>query len=170
MIRLMRNKDGKFETFEFKPRAINRFEDYNPSEEAYRKASICRNCKIMERVFSKGHLESWEIWPYPDEQCEFYCEAHRIFDGDTGNGVIIDECPHYEKFLSDEDLYKAYLQSDVWKAKRRRIIEQSDYRCARCGSAINLNVHHITYERLFFEDDEDLVCLCKNCHEQLHNL
>lgn len=76
-------------------------------------------------------------------------------------------CPHYEK---DQrvNVYYDYLKSDIWKTKRRRLIEKAGLRCQICGSATNLNVHHITYDRLLHEDDEDLIVLCNSCHEKAH--
>lgn len=37
-----------------------------------------------------------------------------------------------------------------------------------CGTSKNLNIHHMTYERLGNEDFNDLVYLCKDCHSNLH--
>lgn len=65
--------------------------------------------------------------------------------------------------------YEEYLDSEEWQTKRRLRLQMDGYRCQMCGSAINLQVHHITYEHLH-EDAEidDLVTVCKTCHQQLH--
>ena len=39
-----------------------------------------------------------------------------------------------------------------------------------CGVKHRLQVHHLTYERLGNERDEDLKVLCWACHEREHGL
>ena len=73
--------------------------------------------------------------------------------------------------------YESYMKSPEWenmKAKRREI---DGNRCAMCGrpgstcKRMELQCHHITYERLGDEDVfKDLVTLCGSCHKKLHNL
>lgn len=65
--------------------------------------------------------------------------------------------------------YQAYLNSPKWQATRKRLYKLYDYKCDSCGSPKNLCVHHITYENLGEEKDEDLVVLCQRCHRQLHD-
>ena len=44
------------------------------------------------------------------------------------------------------------------------------YACSVCGSTEDLQVHHITYEKCYGEEDEkDLITLCKSCHQKLHD-
>lgn len=63
--------------------------------------------------------------------------------------------------------YQRYIQSDKWKEKRAKIIEERK-QCEMCDSAENLQVHHLTYKRLGNEDDRDLMLLCQNCHQHIH--
>ena len=70
--------------------------------------------------------------------------------------------------VKNKEEYKAYLNSPRWQAIRKRLYREYDYKCAMCGSPKNLNVHHITYERLGEEKDEDLTVLCQKCHGELH--
>lgn len=65
--------------------------------------------------------------------------------------------------------YQAYLNSPKWQAIRKRLYRKYEYRCDLCGSPKNLNVHHITYENLGEEKDEDLTVLCQKCHSKLHD-
>jgi hypothetical protein len=64
--------------------------------------------------------------------------------------------------------YLYYLQSDEWKELSQRVKEKAGWKCSECGSRENLEVHHLTYDRLFNECIEDLVCLCSQCHENRH--
>lgn len=50
---------------------------------------------------------------------------------------------------------------------RSRILALQD-KCVSCPSAIGLQVHHATYERLGKESDEDLFVVCDSCHGSIH--
>jgi len=65
--------------------------------------------------------------------------------------------------------YKEYLTSDAWKAKRKAVLIRDGLRCQLCGHDKNLHVHHITYERIYLEDLEDLITVCQRCHENVHS-
>lgn len=77
-------------------------------------------------------------------------------------------------------VYTDYLKSRQWKNLRDRLIRyRALSHCELCsapaergraGRPIGLNVHHLTYERLGHEHDEDLAVLCRSCHERLHEL
>lgn len=62
--------------------------------------------------------------------------------------------------------YKEYIESVQWKARRQEHLVRVGFRCQVCnaGNTI-LNVHHGTYERIGDERYEDLIVLCKDCHE-----
>lgn len=61
--------------------------------------------------------------------------------------------------------YNEYLKSDWWKKTRQRCIEQYGKKCFCCRKPMDLQVHHLTYEHLGFEKDNELICLCSNCHK-----
>ena len=64
--------------------------------------------------------------------------------------------------------YQKYLQSDRWEYVRRCALNRSKYDCKKCGHRDALDVHHLSYERLGNERDEDLIVLCRRCHKDLH--
>jgi 5-methylcytosine-specific restriction endonuclease McrA len=67
--------------------------------------------------------------------------------------------------------YPAYLRTPEWRTRSRQRKNLACYRCEWCGSTRDLNTHHLNYQRRGFEDiDEDLICLCRRCHEQAHDL
>jgi len=67
-------------------------------------------------------------------------------------------------WLTDE--YMAYICSPEWKAFKRRIIAERGAFCEECGKApATLDLHHLTYVRLFHELPEDVKLLCRTCHE-----
>jgi hypothetical protein len=56
--------------------------------------------------------------------------------------------------------YSEYINGPAWKAKREEKLRQVGRRCECCGSSNRLEVHHLTYVRLFHEDLNDLMVLC----------
>ena len=65
--------------------------------------------------------------------------------------------------------YKEYLQTPEWDQIRRRSLIIADHRCQVCeASSVELHVHHKTYERRGEELPDDLIVLCKTCHEDIH--
>jgi hypothetical protein len=58
-----------------------------------------------------------------------------------------------------------YLRSAHWRAVRQWALALAGNRCARCGRGGRLDVHHLTYERLWAELPGDLEVLCRGDHE-----
>ena len=65
------------------------------------------------------------------------------------------------------DNYHAYLKSDAWQAKRRKILKIAGYKCRDCGEHAT-EVHHETYKRIYNERLTDLTALCRKCHDARH--
>lgn len=65
--------------------------------------------------------------------------------------------------------YNEYLQTNHWDDMRKRAMHKANYRCMTCNAEGELHTHHRTYENLGREDDADLICLCKECHELFHS-
>lgn len=61
-----------------------------------------------------------------------------------------------------------YLKSPEWNIKRKLILKRDNYTCVSCNSNVPLEVHHITYIRFGNESNEDLVSLCRECHQAIH--
>lgn len=64
--------------------------------------------------------------------------------------------------------YRAYIQSDEWKARATAAKEAAGWRCQVCNrpsTAVVLDAHHRTYERLGHERPDDITVLCRDCHE-----
>lgn len=60
--------------------------------------------------------------------------------------------------------YKAYLQSDLWKTIRRRVLQRNGD-CRRCG-VVATQVHHASYDRktMTGETINSLIPCCSRCH------
>lgn len=66
------------------------------------------------------------------------------------------------------DSYREYLNSASWRMTRNRALRRANYRCQRCGTKRDPNVHHKTYDRMGAELDSDLEVLCFSCHNGHH--
>lgn len=66
--------------------------------------------------------------------------------------------------------YYNYLLSSEWKALRRRVIIRAKGICEYCGLASVEEIHHLTYKRFKKELLSDLLGLCSECHEKIHNI
>jgi 5-methylcytosine-specific restriction endonuclease McrA len=52
---------------------------------------------------------------------------------------------------------------------RIRVLERDRWKCQRCGSSIDLQVHHLRYRgRLGPDTLDNLISLCANCHAEEH--
>jgi 5-methylcytosine-specific restriction endonuclease McrA len=63
--------------------------------------------------------------------------------------------------------YTKYLKTIHWHNLRTEKLLLNPI-CEKCQSAINLNLHHLTYTRLGKEKLSDLITLCQSCHTKLH--
>jgi 5-methylcytosine-specific restriction endonuclease McrA len=71
-------------------------------------------------------------------------------------------------------LYKMgaeYREQKEWKVRRTEALTRAGYRCQTCGSCdTTLDVHHNTYENYGDERPQDLVVLCRSCHQKVHGI
>jgi 5-methylcytosine-specific restriction endonuclease McrA len=70
--------------------------------------------------------------------------------------------------MKNRAFYRTYLQSEAWRHKRRWVLFRDERQCQHCGSRTQLEVHHRHYRNLGREKLEDLITLCKTCHQQQH--
>jgi 5-methylcytosine-specific restriction endonuclease McrA len=66
--------------------------------------------------------------------------------------------------------YQEYLNTPEWQAMREFINDRYNKRCALCGSKSDLMVHHKSYERKGYEDPDDLILICGDCHRKFHDI
>ena len=65
--------------------------------------------------------------------------------------------------------YPEYLQTDHWQDLREEALERANHRCQVCNSNEDrLETHHRCYDRRGDELPEDLIVLCRTCHELFH--
>ncbi len=74
----------------------------------------------------------------------------------------------WRSIQDDREKYAAYLCSREWAVKREAVRKRSGGKCERCHVLPMDHVHHLTYERKYQEELEDLQASCKACHEFTH--
>lgn len=65
--------------------------------------------------------------------------------------------------------HQKYYRSSWWMRRRRAAIQDAGFKCHKCDiNTYELQVHHLTYERIGEELPEDLQVLCSICHSKFH--
>lgn len=65
---------------------------------------------------------------------------------------------------------KAYIESPQWQILRKQVLKRDQYTCQGCGiNGVPLEVHHITYINYESEQLSDLVSVCRDCHQAIHD-
>lgn len=87
-----------------------------------------------------------------------------------GRDKTEEEGRFYAKYcdLTEKEKYQRYLfETEWWQKVRTERLKIDGFRCANCGTDKNLQVHHTDYSKGWFHEDprQDLITLCKNCHE-----
>ena len=76
----------------------------------------------------------------------------------------------YKYYNSPRYKYYVYLSTDKWKQKRKQVLDRDKNQCQICKKNEATEVHHLTYDRVFDEELEDLLSVCNLCHLKLHEL
>ena len=66
--------------------------------------------------------------------------------------------------------YEEYLKTRHWRLLRLKVAKKRHFRCEFCGEKFenHYEIHHKHYNSLGKEKIDDLMFLCKNCHNDLH--
>jgi hypothetical protein len=67
--------------------------------------------------------------------------------------------------------YTDYLNSDWWKSVKEKASKRKCYQsCLFCKSKENLHLHHTSYKWIHTKHElRTIICLCKNCHQEVHD-
>lgn len=74
-------------------------------------------------------------------------------------------CANWQSMRDSKEKYAAYLASREWAVLKECVKGRSRGVCERCRKHPGENVHHLTYARKYAEDLNDLMHLCRQCHE-----
>ena len=64
--------------------------------------------------------------------------------------------------------YCEYLKTPWWDLVRTRTIKRANGVCEFCQERAAREAHHTTYERIGQEKPDDMVALCRHCHQHIH--
>ena len=149
----------RMKPYERIPRETIMWERYCVDEECH----LCTKCDMSFREIND------EVRTTQDEHsCKLrYSDGVEIMD--NGGGYWVVKCPHFKE-MDMRRLYKAYMKTAEWHMIASEAKEAAGYKCEICGSAINIEVHHTTYDHLCQEakHPDDLLVVCKKCHRKLH--
>lgn len=65
--------------------------------------------------------------------------------------------------------YRAYLETEHWRTLRADLFEIRGCHCAICSANEQLDAHHLAYRNLTDCTPDDLMPLCRPCHELVHS-
>ena len=69
------------------------------------------------------------------------------------------------------DTYVEHLMSDKWKQTKLTRLLIDNFKCQQCNKPITAETshcHHITYKNLGDEGIKDVVSVCPQCHNDIH--
>jgi len=78
--------------------------------------------------------------------------------------------PHYVLNIAKWGSYKNFLKSKIWHEIRYQKLKSVLFRCEYCQSRKAVQVHHIQYGLWGKELPEQLLAICRPCHEFIHGL
>ena len=101
--------------------------------------------------------------PSPSTQSDLRAAAEfsaaGVFAADT-EGIMKSVASRHPRLRLDHNAYRG-----LW----RQVLKRDGWRCQRCGSSKDLQVHHLQPRSLMGGDvEENLITLCSACHRQVH--
>ena len=62
------------------------------------------------------------------------------------------------------------LDREEYDSLRKRVLDRDGWKCQRCGTSTNLQVHHlVSRSHLGSDEFDNLMSLCACCHQKQHS-
>lgn len=140
------------------------------SDGKWQRRNACKTCKSLSGRASKAG-DDFNTLPFLSysKNTEYETQRKNIYQN------VLNTCKQYtedfrqREFLLQKAKYDEYLQTPIWKKKAAFVKERDKYLCQMCLIEKAVDVHHITYQRIFDEFTSDLISLCRSCHSKIHN-
>lgn len=148
---------------------------------------VVNNCKCENQVRRKLTMINGGIQAKNQcINCGKISQALKLEKGDENLEEIDKELPHqisrdiYTAYLKElkrleieekteaQASYHEYLTTDKWKKIKKKVLERDKYICQGCLVAEAVLVHHLTYSNIYNEFAFELVSLCQECHNRVH--
>jgi hypothetical protein len=141
------------------------FRQYKFSDDTIRYLYECQDCG-SKRHPMLGLRRAMLEWGKTKEECQ------NAIDVDlTVNTEEIDRKRDQTRDVNKEARkywYQCYLLSEQWKTRRSAVMARDNHMCQYCGGEAT-EVHHLTYENIGNEPLEELIAICRMCHEDQHS-
>ena len=126
----------------------------------------CRHCFDKTTQIAKDSLSADEIRNAPERTKVDYAKV-REYKNTLKDRMIarLNQARGEQR----RDWYHRYLQSPQWQRKRQLVLKRANGICEGCGLNKATQVHHLTYERIGDEMLFDLVAVCDQCHDEVHD-
>jgi hypothetical protein len=124
---------------------------------------------IQEQCFTCGFVKGTQL------SKKLFNDINKLHDFDSPlyyeykENRYSDYLQNKNNYSEKRDNYDIYLKSNEWKVKRDFIISR-DIVCVDCKINKSKEVHHLTYDRIFNESNDDLIGLCCRCHGKRHGI
>ena len=129
----------------------------------------CQHCGAWTRSVRKATLQSQELLVTP------------LFDDELRERWKADEASAWTAYRdrrrrletgewrAKRARYYAYLKTDAWLDKSRRVVER-DGTCQACLRSPATQAHHLNYNHIYNEPLFDLVGVCARCHGMISRM
>ena len=132
-------------------------------------SGFCEADEKTDRALSSPTAQTRE---FIEKVCQPYDPSLLVYSNDIMNYILkadgVDDgaVMRHNRFL----LYSDYQRTLYWYHVSQRTKWAANFKCSRCGRNEDLQAHHLTYEHRGLEAKypEDLICLCKRCHMEIH--
>ena len=122
---------------------------------------------IKDRFFKEFNIKISERESYKKKLVEIYLSGEHKFL--KRGSEYLKKKKKGVKGKSRKQIYKDYLNSKEWAQIKIDLYQTGGKQCEHCGSTNRIEVHHLHYDNVFNEEPEDLVLLCRQCHQAEHN-
>lgn len=148
----------------------------------------CKECNLYAGYYLVDHRDRMDnnitcqaCQDKQDKQWELkkiarFAEAQGIFDGKI-EAKLWERFRILQQYWKEENIaeskalpYPDFLKSTYWDIVRGTKLKRAKFMCELCNTKGELHVHHKTYEHHGTEHEHmnDLIVLCKGCHQTFH--
>lgn len=126
----------------------------------------CFDCGYLLTLnYKRTFVKDFQSLEYHSKFLREQCKTQAIKKSEIKKVFFDYATEHFNR--SYNYYHNVYLKSKEWKEKRDLVMEFYNYKCNDCNNR-STDVHHLTYENIFKEKFDDLIPLCRNCHNKKH--
>jgi hypothetical protein len=126
----------------------------------------CYSCGYLLTLnYKRNYIQNFNSLDYHNKDFRNEFKMKAIRKGEINTVFFNYSVEHFNR--SYNYYHKVYLKSKEWKEKRDLVMEFYKSKCNDCGEKAT-DVHHLHYNNIFKEKFEDLIPLCRYCHNKKH--